>query len=121
MKFFRQESDEEKHLTFYHLWQDEWTKSNTPPINSRVTQSPAHGAMLHQSLFLLENRPGIKNKLKQAVLRTSKPKTKDCALENNDENLRVKPRSFVFPEADQEGLNIFCYVDVPLPKVNSFR
>ena len=41
----------------------------------------------------------------------------DCALENNDENLRVKPRSFVFPEADQEGLNIFCYVDVPLPKV----
>ena len=104
-------------MTFYHLWQDEWTKSNPPPINPRVTQSPAHGAMLHQSLFLLENRPGIKNKLKQAVLRTSKPKTKDCALENNDENLRVKPRSFVFPEADQEGLNIFCYVDVPLPKV----
>lgn len=67
----RQESDEEKHLTFYHLWQDEWTKSNPPPINPRVTQSPAHGAMLHQSLFLLENRPGIKNKLKQAVLRTS--------------------------------------------------
>ena len=76
MKFFRQESDEEKHLTFYHLWQDEWTKSNPPPVNPRATQSPAHGAMLHQSLFLLENRPGVKNKLKQAVLRTSKPKTK---------------------------------------------
>ena len=37
-------------------------------------------------------------------------------MENNDENLRVKPRSFVFPEAEEEGLNIFCYVDVPLPK-----
>ena len=42
----------------------------------------------------------------------------DTTSENIDEHLRVKPRSFVFPEADQEGLNIFCYVDVPLPKVN---
>ena len=44
----------------------------------------------------------------------------DTTSENNDENLRIKPRSFVFPEADQEGLNIFCYVDVPLPKVICF-
>ena len=69
----RQESDEEKHLTFYHLWQDEWTKLNPP-------QKTLHGGILHQRLFLLENRPGIKNKLKQAVLRTSKPKTKGKQL-----------------------------------------
>ena len=65
----RQESDEEKHLTFYYLWRDEWTKLNP-------SQKILHGGILHQRLFLLENRPGIKNKLKQAVLRTSKPKIK---------------------------------------------
>ena len=72
---FRQESDEEKHLAFYHLWQDEWIKKSNCVVNPKEIQS-THGGILHQRLFLLENRLGIKNKLKQAVLRTSKPKTK---------------------------------------------
>merc|ERR1711962_1901449 len=125
----RQESEDEKHLTFYHLWEDEWTKLSLLQTGPGIKpETPANivkpkgkaqrtpGGILHQRLFLLENRPGFKSKLKQAVLRTSKPKTKDTTSESNDENLRIKPRSFVFPEADQEGLNIFCYVDVPLPK-----
>ena len=73
------------------------------------------GKKLHQRLIFLENRPGIKTKLKQAVIRSSQ-NVSEANCENDDENLRVKPRNFVFPEAEKEGLNIFCYVDVPLPK-----
>merc|ERR1711981_273631 len=71
------------------------------------------GAILHQKLYLLESRPSNKQKLKQAVLRSSQnpEKPQDC----EDENLRIKPRQYVFPEADKEGLNIFCYIDIPLP------
>ena len=86
------------------LWSQEWFKLENETISSQ---------MLHQKLFLLENHPGIKSKLKQAVLRSSnasQPK------ENEEEVMKIRPRKFVFPEAEEEGLNIFCYDDVPLAK-----
>lgn len=104
----RQETDEEKHVQLHHLWAEEWQK--LCPI------LPLSGSLLHQRLYLLENRPQIKQKLKQAVLRSSNSNLPCKADLPQDEVLSVKPRHFVFPEAEKEGLNIFCYVDVPLSK-----
>ena len=91
----KQESEPLK-LRLYHLWQEEWKKLR-PDLPS------LSGALLHQRLFLLENRSSNKSKLKQAVLRsTQNPvKAQDC----EDEQLCIKPRHYVFPEADKEGMN----------------
>ena len=86
-----------ENLRFHLLWEQEWAKLR-PEI-------PLSGQILHQKLFLLENRPGIKSQLRQAVLRSKQNVTE--SVENEDEHLRVKPRSFVFPEADKEGMNEF--------------
>ena len=82
----RQESETTK-LRLYHLWEEEW-KELHPDVDLR-------GAILHQKLYLLESRPSNKQKLKQAVLRSSQnpEKPQDC----EDENLRIKPRQYVFP------------------------
>ena len=59
----KQESEPLK-LRLYHLWQEEWKKIR-PDLPS------LSGALLHQRLFLLENRSSNKSKLKQAVLRST--------------------------------------------------
>ena len=100
----RQESEPKK-LRLHVLWQEEWAKLH-PEVDLK-------GAILHQRLYLLENQVSNRAKLKQAVLRSSQNPSKP--QDSEDEILRVKPRNFVFPEADKEGLNIFCYIDVPLP------
>lgn len=108
----RQESnDEEMSLNLYYLWLDEWIKLKP----STKIQS---GQLLSQRLLLLENQPGVRQKLKQAVLRSSKSVHDLSSDDKNvdEEMIRIRPRHYVFPEAEKEGLNIFCYVDVPLPK-----
>lgn len=110
----RQETD--KVLNLNHLWRQEWSKL--------VPENPVHsGEILNQRLYLIENRPGIRQQLKQAVMRSTKVPEISAGSGNfitdeatEEETLKIKPRHFVFPEAENEGLNIFCYVDVPLPK-----
>lgn len=103
----RQSHEKEASLSLNFLWEDEWKKLHPDDVD-------VGGAMLMQKLYLLENRPMVKQQLKQVVLRSSQNVT--LAVDNEDEVLKVKPRHFVFPEADREGLNVFCYIDIPLPK-----
>ena len=87
MDFHEFQESETTKLRLYHLWEEEW-KELHPDVDLR-------GAILHQKLYLLESRPSNKQKLKQAVLRSSQnpEKPQDC----EDENLRIKPRQYVFP------------------------
>ena len=100
-----------ENLRFHLLWELEWLKLRP--------EFPLKGQILHQKLFLLENRPGIKSQLRQAVLRSKQNVTE--SIENEDEHLRVKPRTLVFPEAEKEGLNVYCWVDVAEPKGSKER
>ena len=102
----QRQTDQDPNLRFHLLWEQEWEKLR-PEI-------PLSGTLLHQKLFLLENRPSLKSQLRQAILRSKQNVTE--SIENEDEHLAIKPRTYVFPEADQEGLNVYCWVDVALPK-----
>ncbi len=134
------EDESAKKLSLRHLWAHEWEKlrSGVSPVKIEVTEPEADvkdgvttktavvkpevsGTLLQQRLYLLETRQHNRAKLRQAVLRTSNVANFAQPQHCEDEVLLVKPRRYVFPEAEEEGNNVFCYVDIPLPKEQKER
>ena len=101
-----QSKEENSKLTLGHLWDKAW-KELQP--GSRL-----NGQQLQRLLCRYEQNPVIRARVAPALVKRSETDADPSPMiPQPDEILRVKPRSFVFPEnEEEEEITLFCYENV---------